>query len=236
MLSTYEVQSRWLAGQPRLQGKSLMEHLHGRLDGLYPGRWKQAFSDHAAIENWEYAWSEAFDEEGLTPNDVAMGLKNCRRMYTWPPSLSEFLQACRPHLKPETAFYEALRGLTARSKGDDFVWSHPAIYYAAVHIGQRDMLAGSFPPMAERWTDVLAQALAKGQWEPIPAPVVQLPAPKRTEEGNRAASAALKKMGADSVLRVVNPSKKWAEKILAKKDKPSLAVIRMAQAALGIEV
>ncbi|TGV09431.1 hypothetical protein E4695_04765 [Alcaligenaceae bacterium 429] len=175
MLSTFEQENPWLVPVAKLEGKTLMEHLYGRFNGMYPYLWKANFTDMDAITDWEISWAEAFADEGIKPDDIATGLKGCRTMFPKPPSLTEFLGACRPYLEPSTAFHEAVAGMQARAKGENFTYSHPAIFFAAIAAGQHDIMNGSYVGMQERWKKTLAAQLAKKSWPEIPAPVKALP-------------------------------------------------------------
>src|SRR5690606_18562053 len=102
--------SVWTEPRASLDGISAIRQLFTRLDAMYPVRWRSAFPAAPAIHSWERTWAEALVEEGITPQDVATGLRNCRRLFDWPPSLTEFLRACRPALDPEAAFHQAVAG------------------------------------------------------------------------------------------------------------------------------
>src|SRR5699024_887061 len=151
--------SMWTSPHPKLENISPMDHLYNRLDGMYPNRWRANFQDEIAIQAWREAWAEALDEDGLTFIDIRTGIMNCRRMYDWPPSLTEFLRACRPMLDPEAAFHEAVKGLADRRKGETGQWSHPAIYHATVVTGQHDMLNSTYGALKVRWGKALAEQL-----------------------------------------------------------------------------
>lgn len=86
MSSISDFSNPWLLRHTKLEGISLMDHLYNRLNGIYPNKFRSNFRDKQAIEDWKQAWAEAFDEEGVSPNDVALGIKNCRRMFDWPPA------------------------------------------------------------------------------------------------------------------------------------------------------
>ncbi|MBV2180910.1 MAG: hypothetical protein KUL86_06695 [Castellaniella sp.] len=234
MLSTRE--NVWLVPHAKLEGISLMDHLFGRMNGMYPNKWRANFRDEQAIDDWKAAWAEAFDEDGITPHDVADGIKNCRRMYDWPPSLPEFLRACRPSLDPEIAFHEAVKGLTARRKGEMGEWSHPAIFYAAVEVGQYDMLNSAYGTMRARWEKALDKQMAKGQWNEIPAPALALPEPRKTELSDAEATKAMEHMGAGGALKEKKDHKAWAKKILANPKGYASIAVTMAKRALGEEV
>lgn len=225
--------SAWLKPHPKLEGVSLMDHLFSRMNGAYPNKWRSSFRDEHAVEDWKVSWSEAFDDEGITPNDVATGIKNCRRMYDWPPSLTEFLKACRPSLDAERAFHEAVKGLAARRRGEMGAWSHPAIFHAAVDVGQHDMLNGAYSTMKVRWNQALSEQLEKTEWAVIPEAHAQLPAPKRTEQTDKQAVAAMEKMGAADVLnKNERDHKAWAKRIAQNPGGRSPAIVAMARRAM----
>lgn len=213
-------------------GISLMDHLFNRLDGAYPRKWRADFQNEIAIANWKETWSEAFDEDGITPTEIKAGLKNCRRMFDWPPSLTEFMRACRPELNAENAFHEAIKGLTARRKGERGEWSHPAIYYAAVDVGQYDMMNSTYGAMRTRWEKALDAQMAKGQWAEIPQAAVALPEPRKTEQSNAEAAKTMEAIGAGDVLKPNMDHEAWARKIIASPNGKSIAVLEMAKRAL----
>ncbi|NYT38889.1 hypothetical protein ERD78_18770 [Allopusillimonas soli] len=223
----------WTEPRAKLDGASIITHLYNRLDGMYPNRWSASFSSPTAIEAWKAAWVEAFLEDGLTPQDVAQGLRACRKIYDWPPSLTEFIKACRPNIDPELAFHEAIRGMAQRQRGERGNWSHPAIYHAAVSIGAHDMLHGSYPAMKGRWNRVFADELAKGQWEPIPEARAALPAPRKTEQTDRAAQQAVEQLGIGGIGKGNGRDPlSWARAVVANPRGRTRTVIDMARRAL----
>lgn len=239
--STCNEGSAWLRPVPKLDGRTLMDHLWNRLDGVYPGKWRKDFPDVEAITSWQEAWAEAFDQDGITPQEVAAGIQACRRLYDWPPSLTEFMKACRPELIPENAFRLAVAGMTARSAGEVGTWPHPAIYWAAVRVGRHDLLNCGYSVMQKRWEAALAEELAMGTWNEVPAPAVALPAPGKGSCSPEVVQAQMNKIMA-SASAVLNDKgadpKRGARKILdemAKKGgrRYSPAVVAMAQRALG---
>lgn len=175
-LST-STKNEWLETHPKL-GISLMDHLFNRFDGSYPNRWRAAFANAQAIQNWREAWAEAFAEEGLTTSDISTAIRTCRKMYDWPPSLPEFLKACRPSLDSESAFCEAAREIGKRATNQD-KWSHPAIYWAAVQMGV-DLINHPYSEIKNRWNKALSTELEKGSWDEIPRRVEALVAPGQT--------------------------------------------------------
>lgn len=97
-----------------LKGKDIspIMLLYKRLDGLYPSKWRASFPDAEAIDNWQEAWAEAFVEDSITPQMIKRGLENCRDMYDWPPSLPQFLKACREPSKHESRHQDSKPQLT----------------------------------------------------------------------------------------------------------------------------
>ncbi len=92
--------SIWLQMHPSL-GVSIMDYLYSKFDGMYPGKWRSAHPNQTSVQNWRNTWAEAFDEEHITPGQVKAGIDQCRKLFDWPPSLTEFLKACTnsvPHM------------------------------------------------------------------------------------------------------------------------------------------
>ena len=135
----------WLAVHP-VAKESPIDRLWNRLDGMYPSLWAKNFASDESYQNWRLAWAEAFVEEGITPDEIRLGLANCRKHCKFPPSLPEFMSHCRPPIDYEKAFVEAVQQMKIRKNpvikngvkvaefGNDR-WSNPAIYWAAVAIG-----------------------------------------------------------------------------------------------------
>lgn len=229
--STFDAE-KWTRFNAKLDA-SPITHLFNRLEGAYPGRWKQSFPSEQSVKNWKSTWTEALVEEGITPLEVKIGLANCRRMYDWPPSITEFIKACRPGLDPETAFHEAVQGLSARRRGEMGNWSHPAVYHATVDVGQHDILNCSYQVMRGRWERALNAQLSRGEWPPVPSASVALTAPKKTEQTNEQAAQSLEALGAtDLVNRPRRDHRAWAARILSNAKRRSPGVVAMAQRAL----
>lgn len=191
-------QSPWLEIHPKL-GISLMDHLFNRLDGAYPNRWRTAFASEQAIANWRESWAEAFADEGLTPQMISEGLKACRRAYDWPPSLTEFLKACKPAINVDAAIYEAIEQMRARQHGKD-VWSNPAIYWAAVKVGEFDMVSQSFSSIKPRFEAALKKVL-EGSVLPVPERVAALAAPGKAESTREYGAKRLQELGAAAAFK-----------------------------------
>lgn len=179
--------SAWLEGRAWPDGTtcSLMDRLFNRLDGIYPNRWRAAFANQAAIANWREAWAEAFEEEGITAEEVKRGIVESRRRYDWPPSLAEFLKACRPPIDYEAAFIEAVEQLRLREYDRDR-WTRPAIYWAAaVKVGAFDMQSMRYDQIKGRWkraVDAAEDEIRAGKLpNEVPKFLTALPAPGQAD-------------------------------------------------------
>lgn len=230
--------SHWFDVHQEL-GISLMDHLWNRLDGAYPKKWRDNFPGQQSIDNWCESWVEAFEEEGVTPADVRVGLKECRRRFAWPPSCAEFIQACKPFSDPAAAYHEAVAGLQARGKGELGVWSHPSVFWATGGLS-RELMEQTYGQVKDRWAAALSRQLARGAWEDIPPPRLQLPAPGKGVLSKECAEQFLRDVGAAGIIKTPESSdpKRWARRIMeraARGDK-SLTLVQLhnAEEALGL--
>lgn len=93
------VKSQWLTVNNRT-GKTMMQVLFDRLDGIYPRLWRAQFEradpeiTAQNVRNWTEVWTNTFETRGVTPHMVARGLGNCLDSYDRPPSLPQFLKVC----------------------------------------------------------------------------------------------------------------------------------------------
>ena len=168
-----------------------MDHLFNRLDGMYPHRWRSAFPNDQAIQNWRAAWADGFSEEGITLDEIRGGMSVCRRLYDWPPSLGEFIKCCRPSMDYERAYLEANEQMYRRREGWD-VWSNTAIYWAACAMGN-DLSNHPYKVMQNRWAAALDKAIDQVKRGSLPSDVpvklTELPAPGKTTVSQEQAAA-----------------------------------------------
>lgn len=206
--------SIWLAVHPGL-GISMMDHLYNRLDGAYPETWRKKFPDPQSIENWRESWAEAFEEAQLDTEEVRAGLKLVRQRCAWPPSVAEFVQACRPTLDAEAAYHEAVAGLQERQAGRMGVWSHRGIFWAALAL-RGPLLQQTYTAVKSQWGRVLLEQTGRKDLPEIPEPKVELPAPGRTRTSAAAAAQMLRDLGAGGLLKAVGDQidhLRWARRI-----------------------
>jgi hypothetical protein len=232
--------SHWFDLHPQL-GISMVDHLFNRLDGAYPHKWRSNFPTQQAIENWRESWVEAFEEEGITPNDIKAGLRECRTRFAWPPSCAEFMQACRPTLDPLAAYHEAVAGLEARAKGEPGEWSHPGVFWAATGM-RTDLMMQTHAQIKEKWAGSLKRQMALTQWDPIPPARVLLPPPEISPASREHAAKMLATLGAIGITKTASEHfdhKRWAREILARHQRGDKTItlnqLQLAQAALDNE-
>jgi hypothetical protein len=229
--------SVWLRPAAKL-GISLIDHLFNRLDGAYLGKWRKDFPDEQSVANWRESWAEAFDEAGITPDQVKMGLRTVRMRYDWPPSVSEFIKACCPAIDPLLAYQEAIAGLSERSAGRMGTWSHRAVFWSAMSM-KALLRSQTYAQVKTPWEHALTVHFANGDLPEIQEPRPELPAPGQGRlhpdrarsfiEERRCEQAQAPAVGYDRL--------GWARAIVtkAKSDKSvTPTVCEMAEQALGL--
>lgn len=82
-----------------------MNELFSRLNAHYMARWKSHFVDEHSVNHWRHEWSEGMNRAQITRHQADQAVQVCIDFYPWPPSLSEFIKACKA-IKPP-----AVRGL-----------------------------------------------------------------------------------------------------------------------------
>lgn len=132
--------------------------------------------DGVSASDMKRFWVEKFVQAGLSISELEKG-KAMLDTKTWPPTLTEFINLCRPPANPTAAYYEALYGMEKRSVGEMGNWTHPAIFWAASRMSN-DLLSVSYSNIKPRWEKALADEMEKGSWEPVPQPARALEAPK----------------------------------------------------------
>jgi hypothetical protein len=151
-----------------------IERIFQRMEDRYGDLWAQRYGAFPR-ERVKRSWADDLSE--MSGEEIARGVVACRDL-KFPPTLPEFRALCRPPVDPEAAFFEAAEQLSKRATGKDR-WSHRAIFWACVALGQRDILTGTWGSLKARWTRLLAAELARGEWPEIPPRLVSLPAQKR---------------------------------------------------------
>lgn len=201
---------------------------------MYGTRFAQAWEGLKPREVKD-AWNQMLGD--MTEAEARVGLVSCLSR-DWPPTLPEFMRLCRPWMTPEVAFYEAVAGVTARSRGEIGNWPHPAIYWAAVAVGTHNLLNCGYAVLKTRWERSFGEELARGQWNAVPTPAPALPAPGSAQATKADAEKALKAMGAGAIMNESGRDpRRGAKRILAETGRKggrqySPTVIAMAKAAM----
>lgn len=159
----------------------------------------------------------------------------------WPPTLSEFKKMCRAPVDPLVAYYQAVEGVRARVAGRMGVWSHPAIYAAAMPLAH-ELLSLTYSQIKLRWEAALAGQMALGQWQPIPPPPLAIGNDAKSENASERAAKMIEELGAVGITRTMHAKaqpdeKRWARRILERAkaggDKYlTISVLESAKAAL----
>lgn len=167
-----------------------VKRIFQRLGAMYGERFHKQWGDIPGEEVVQ-VWAEEL--AGFTAEEIATGLNACK-LREWPPTLPEFLRLCRPWMASELAYYEAVKGMVERNRGEVGKWSHPAIYWAAVGIGAQTLLSSTYGSIKAVWDKAFGEEMAKGEWAAIPQPAPALPAPGQTQATKEEAAAALQQI------------------------------------------
>jgi hypothetical protein len=154
------------------------------------------------------AWGE--DLAGYSADEMKRGLDWCKTQ-KWPPTLPEFMEACRPVLDPKTEWAEACEQMRIRLQGQGRdKWTRPEVYWAAVAIGWYDLNSTSWDQIKTRWTNALRDA----KHDALPDYHAALPAPGKqtvTREEAKDRMAELKQaVEAVSLPGTTKANTKWA--------------------------
>ena len=156
-----------------------IEKLFGRFSAMYGNN----FMDMCRgmdLQSVKGAWAE--DLAGYTGEEIKRGVEWCKRQ-AWPPSLPEFLSACRPPIEHERAYHEAVEQMRKRTRDGSDTWSHKAIFYAARAVGSYDLANSTWGAIKGRWCRALDEMLAETSLPEIPKfePGKALPPPPKTQ-------------------------------------------------------
>ena len=171
----------------------------------FADQWAQADMDKL-IAYW------ADELAGYSGNELKRGL-DALSQRDWPPTLPEFKRMCRPRVDPLKAYYEAVAGVQARFAGEHGMWSHPAIYWAAMPMAS-ELQQQSYSQVRSRWEALLDQQLALGHWDEIPKPVLALTAPTNVTKTEKA-QQAVKRLISTVINRPANRDNlAWAKNLI----------------------
>lgn len=193
----------------RLPGEPLptpwVERMFSKFEDRFGTLWHQRYAG-IPITRVMDTWCE--DLADLTPAQIKNGVDGTRNL-KFPPTLAEFRELClKSNVDPYMAYEEAIRQMHKRHTDGSDVWSHPAIYWSAVRIGDFDMRNSTWESIKRRWTGYLQEELAKATIDPVPPPRVALVAPGKTTitaEQAKANCARIKEMMRDVTSKMTMP-------------------------------
>jgi len=207
-----------------------VDSLFALMSGTYGSKFADLWrgTDLAAVRRlWGKKLATLSRDELRRGSDALMG-----RPY--PPTLPEFVALCRPGINVDAALYEATQQLRLRAEGKD-EWSNPAIYWAALMVGEFEMLNLSHAALLKRFSAALDTVLAQDQIPKVPErDRPALPAPGKGSASPERVEAAMREVRAT---RKEPGNKRWAERIVARDkagEKIALGVLRMARTSLGL--
>lgn len=200
-----------------------VDDLFARMSGMYGSKFADLWRgvDLTVVRKM---WGQELAK--LSKDELKFGVQTLMSR-PFPPTLPEFVSLCKPSINYDAALYEATQQLRLRAEGKD-QWSNPAFYWAAIKIGEFDMLNTGHAALIKRFSAALDEVL-RGDVAPVPARAIALPAPGRGRASKEAVRQAVEKVKA---LNHVPGNKEWAKRILEKKDKVSITVRDMALRAL----
>lgn len=192
---------------------SWIDRLFSRLTVMYGNKFADMWRgiDTKAIKA---VWAE--DLAGYTGDELKRGLNWCKSQ-AWPPTLPEFMTACRPVIDARTEWAEACEQMRIRleGKGAD-VWSRPQVYWAAVAIGWYDLNSTAWDQIKTRW----AKALAGAKTDGIPEYRAPLPAPGKQSVTREEAADRLgelrSKVGAVSLPGTTKAGTQWSYNLMVR--------------------
>lgn len=213
-----------------------VESLFDRMTACYGNKFLDMWRG-ADMNLVKHLWAEEMGK--LSHEDLKRGYAALMTR-DWPPSLPEYVKMCKPSVDPTVAYYEALNGLQSRERGEVGTWTHPAIFWASVAVSAHDLKHQSYSQIKARWEKALQDEMDKGQWEPVPVPLVALPAPGKSELSREHAEKMVRELQAsDTIKKAVDKTdhKLWAKRIIerAKQQNHGLSAlqIRFAKEALA---
>lgn len=120
--------------------------LFRELQAIFPA-WRQAWPDDDTLQAAKRSWVKAFMSQGIDRiGQVRHGIEQCRTLATaFAPSVGQFIAMSRPAperlgLPPADLAYAQAVANAHPGKARTAVWSHQAVYHAAVQCGFHALL------------------------------------------------------------------------------------------------
>ena len=153
------------------------------------------------IMNAKQVWAEEL--AGFAPEEIKRGLS---AQYDYLPDCDKFKLACRPTIDYEQAFCEAVQQMQKRKENKD-KWTNPAIYWAAVELGN-DLNNYPCQSIKARWRSAFDKAkekIVKGDLpNSVPQRLVAIPAPGKSTVSKEEAEKRFAEVKAILSKKIIN--------------------------------
>lgn len=213
--------------------ESWINALFARISASYGAKFADMWAGQD-VDAVKSTWAEEL--AGYSSTEIRTGLGAMRRTNpSWPPTLFEFAELCRPtKFDHEAAFAEAVKGIYARKEGKPGQWSHPAVFWAVQDVTAHDVLGCTWPQIRSRWTRALDKRMADPNLPQIPDVPKALPEPPREYDLPPAVAATVSALTDGKK----GDKRAWVAAILARKERndPTLTDIAYRMALDSVNV
>lgn len=144
---------------PKKWGQRIIDIMKLEYGQKFVGQWGGL--DESQISDY---WASELSR--FSVDEIRRGI-SAMKASQWPPTLPEFRIMCRPCLDYQKAHHEAVKGVSARHRGEDFEWSHPAVYWAAVTMAY-DLKLLPYAQIKSRWDNEISEQFAMQSWPEVP--------------------------------------------------------------------
>lgn len=207
--------------------QSWVDSLFARMSALYGSKFADLWRG-TDLQQVRRTWG--VELAGLTNDELRAGVAALRNR-PFPPTLPEMIALCKPPMNYDAALYEAAQQMRLRADGKD-QWTKPALYWAALKVGEFDMLNLAHGQLIKRFTAALDEVL-RGEIRPVPPRAVALPAPGHARASADRVRAAMATVRA---LRKPVGNRDWAHRIIEREkrgEKINITALEMARRALA---
>jgi hypothetical protein len=157
---------------------TIIRALLAKFGELYGMRFTQTWEGFTS-DQLQRVWSEELT--GYTLDELRVGMSRVKaNLGDFPPGIGEFQRHCRPWLRHDFGLRTAVEQLRLRKTGED-TWPHPALYWAAVKLGEHTMTSTPHERLIGPWADAFDAAYAS-ECEAVP-PALPPPAPTEGTSG-----------------------------------------------------
>ena len=187
--------------KPSVLPESWVEKLFARFSAMYGRKFADLWAD-CNLRDVKATWAE--DLAGFTGEEIKRGVDACKTR-TFPPTLPEFVQLCRPAVDYESLYISAAMGVSSG------VWNNKLAYWATQAVGAFEVRNEPYAKMKNRWNRAIEELKQDGELPEIPPRREALPPPGRQSISREEAAKRTAELG---VKVGKHDPKEWARKIL----------------------